>query len=238
MLKYKKIFENDDFLIVNKPAGLITHGAPHIKEESLADQLLKDYPEIKNIGEDEFRPGIMHRLDKLASGLLIIAKTQEMFEHLKKQFQERKVEKIYTALVYGKIAKDEGKINFPIKRSGQGNKMAALPMTYKGEAQEDGRTAITEFEIIKRYINYTLLKVKIKTGRTHQIRVHMAAYGHPIAGDDLYGAKKTKEKNKKLNLERIYLNATELSFVDLENKKQKFKINLPENFKKFLKIIK
>ncbi|MFH1661776.1 MAG: RNA pseudouridine synthase [Candidatus Falkowbacteria bacterium] len=238
MLKYKTIFENENFLIINKPAGLITHGGGHIKEKSLVDQLLKEYPEIKNIGEDPDRPGIMHRLDKLASGLLVIAKTQEMFEHLKKQFQNRTVSKTYTALVYGKIEKDEDEITFPIKRSSKGTKMAALPNTNKGKTQEEGREAITGFEIIKKYINYTLLKVKIKTGRTHQIRVHMSAYGHPIAGDDLYGTKKTKEKNHKLNLERIFLNATELSFMDLDNKKQKFKIDLPEDFKKFLKIVK
>jgi len=238
MLKYKTIFENEDFLIINKPAGLLTHGAPHIKEKSLVDQLLKEHPEISGVGEEPERPGVMHRLDKLASGLLVIAKTQEMFDHLKSQFKKRTVSKIYTALVYGKIEKDEDEITFPIKRSTKGNKMAALPNTCRGKTQEDGRTAITEFEIIKRLINYTLLKVKIKTGRTHQIRVHMAAYGHPIAGDDLYGTKKTKEKNHKLNLERIFLTATELSFMDLKNEKHKFKINLPLDFKNLLKIVK
>jgi len=238
MIKYKTIFENKKFLVINKPAGLLVHGADHIKELTLIDQLLKKYPSLKKVGEDPVRPGIMHRLDKQVSGLMVIAKTQPAFEHLKQQFHERKTIKLYTALVHGKIDKDEAEINFPIQRSSKGHKMAALPLTTKGKPTEAGRQAITEFEIIKRFINYTLLKVKIKTGRTHQIRVHLTAYGHPLVGDDLYGTRKTKEKNKKINLGRIFLVATELSFLDLDNKKHTYKIDLPRNLKNFLKQLK
>ena len=238
MLKYQTIFENNKFLIINKPAGLLVHGANHIKEPTLADQLLKKYPELAKVGEDPCRPGIMHRLDKQVSGLMAVAKTQIAFNHLKKQFQDRTITKIYTALVYGKIERDEDEINFPIQRSSKGHKMAALPLTTKGQATQEGRQAITEFEVIKRFINYTLLKVKIKTGRTHQIRVHLSAYGHPVVGDDLYGTRKTKEKNKKLNLGRIFLVANKLSFIDLNGKQKTFKIDLPEELKNFLKKIK
>lgn len=238
MPHYEKIYETDDYLVINKPAGLLTHGAPHIKEETLADQLLADYPSIKKVGEDPYRPGIMHRLDKLASGLLVIAKNQTAFDHLKQQFQKRLITKIYTALIYGRIKRDEGEINFPIQRSRKGYKMAALPLTTKGEPTADGRRAITEFVVEKRYINYTLLKVKIKTGRTHQIRCHLSAYGHPIVGDDLYDTKKTREKNKKLNLGRLFLVARELSFKDLSGQTKTFKIDLPPELKEFLKIIK
>jgi 23S rRNA pseudouridine1911/1915/1917 synthase len=238
MLHYEKIYETDNYLIINKPAGLLTHGASHIKDESLSDQILSDYPDIKTVGEDPYRPGIMHRLDKLASGLLVIAKNQTTFSHLKQQFKKRLITKIYTALVYGQIEKDEGEINFPIQRSRKGYKMAALPLTAKGEPTIDGRCAITEFAVEKRYINYTLLKVKIKTGRTHQIRCHLSAYGHPIVGDDLYGTKKTREKNKKLNLDRLFLVARELSFKDLSGEIKIFKIDLPFKLKEFLKTIK
>ncbi len=238
MIKYKKIFEDKNFLVINKPAGLLVHGADHIKEPTLADQLLKKYPELIKIGEDPIRPGIMHRLDKQVSGLMVITKTQAYFDHLKKQFQDRTIIKIYTALVYGKIEKDEDEINFPIQRSSKGHKMAALPFTTKGKFTEEGRQAITEFEVIKRFINYTLLKVKIKTGRTHQIRVHLSAYGHPVVGDDLYSTKKTREKNKKLNLGRIFLVATKLSFTDLDKEQKTFIIELPEELKNFLKHVK
>ena len=238
MLKYQTIFEDNNFLVINKPAGLLVHGADHIKEPALVDQLLKQYPELAKIGEDPYRPGIIHRLDKQVSGLMAIAKTQNAFDHLKKQFQARTITKIYTALVYGKIEKDEDEINFPIQRSNKGYKMAALPFTTKGEPTQEGRRAITEFQVSRKFINYTLLKIKIKTGRTHQIRVHMSAYGHPIAGDDLYSTKKTREKNRKIELDRIFLAATELSFADLNGKQKQFKIKLPEELNNFLKIIK
>jgi 23S rRNA pseudouridine1911/1915/1917 synthase len=237
-MKYEKIFANDEFIVINKPVGLIVHGAEHIKEETLVTELLKDFPEIAKVGDDPERPGLMHRLDKMVSGLMVIARTPVSFDNLKSQFQNRQVEKIYTALAYGKIEKDEGEINFPIERSAKGFKMAALPLTIKGEKNEIGRNAISEFFVLKRFINYTLLKVKIKTGRTHQIRVHLAAYGHPLVGDDLYGTKKTCEKNKKLKTERIFLAATELSFKNLAGEKQSFKIDLPDDFQSMLKTIK
>lgn len=237
-MKYQIIFTNDEFVVINKPAGLIAHGAKHIDEISLTDELIKEFPEIAKVGDDPDRPGLMHRLDKLASGLMVIARTQDSFDNLKKQFQKREVEKIYTALVYGKVVKDEDEINFPIDRSAKGFKMAALPISKNGETNEDGRRAFSEFLVIQRFINYTLLRVKIKTGRTHQIRVHMAAYGHPLVGDDLYGTSKTRTKNKKLKAQRIFLVASELAFKDLAGKNHHFRIELPEEFKEFLEIIK
>lgn len=234
MDNYDKIAETEDYLVVNKPAGLLTHGAEHIPEESLADRLLRDYPGLDKVGEDPDRPGIVHRLDKQASGLLVVPKKFEFFESLKKQFQNRTVEKEYTALVHGQVSKDEDTINFPIKRSKKGNKMASLPATFKGGKTKDGRRAVTEFFVIKRFINFTLLKVKIKTGRTHQIRVHLSAYGHPVVGDELYGTKKTKTKDKKLDPGRIFLVADKLSFVDQDGQKQTFSVGLPKELKALL----
>lgn len=233
--KIKIIDETDEWLIINKPAGLIVHGTTGY---ALADWLKTEYPEIKKIGDDPARPGIVHRLDKDVSGLMVIAKTQKSFNHLKKQFQNRAIIKEYTALVHGKIQKDSSTINFPIKRAKNGYKMAALPQTVMGKPATTGRSAETEFQIITRLINYTLLKVKIKTGRTHQIRVHLAAYGHPVVGDKIYGTTKTKVQNKKLGLNRIFLTADHLSFTSLAGKQINFKIGLTEELKNILKIVK
>ena len=237
-LKYKKIFENSEFIVINKPAGLLVHGAIHIKEKTLADQLLANYPELAEVGENPCRPGIMHRLDRFASGLIVIAKTKESFNSLKNQFKTRTVEKYYIVLVYGKIEKNQDEINFPIQRSSSGYKMAALPTTIKGTTNPKGKTAITEFEILKKYINYTLLKIKIKTGRTHQIRAHMSAYGHPVVGDNIYGTKKTKIKNIKLNLGRMLVRARGFDFIDLQGERKIYTTKLPDDLRKILNEIK
>jgi len=243
------IFENNDYLVINKPAGLIVHGGAGITEPVLTDWLRKKYPEIETVGDDPLRPGIVHRLDREASGLMIITKTQKAFDHFKKLFKNRRVVKKYLALAHGKISKDEDLIAFPIKRSKDGYRMAALPVSSETisdknkpnnrdrgtlRAQEDSKEAITEFCVLTRYINYTLLDVKIKTGRTHQIRVHLYAYGHPLLGDNLYWTKKSKVKNEKVGLGRIFLVAKELSFKDLDGKKQNFSIELPADLQSFL----
>ena len=200
--------------------------------------MLKKYPQIEKIGEDKFRPGIVHRLDKEASGLMVIAKTQASFDNLKLQFQNKQIFKEYTALVYGQVEKNYDKITFPIKRAEAGYKMAAVPKNFSENNDDNTKDAITEFDIKKRFINFTLLNVRIKTGRTHQIRVHMHSYGHPIVGDPLYHTKKTKELNNKINLDRIFLVATRLSFKDLDGQKQNFKIDIPAELKKVLKEVK
>lgn len=232
----KIIKETDEYLVIDKPAGLVVHGAPHIKETSLADWLLIKYPGLKDVGEDPIRPGIVHRLDKEASGLMVIARTQESFINLKKQFQERSVEKRYKALIYGQVAKDKEEISFQIKRSSTGNKQAAVPDNFSKESGV--RQALTFFSVEKRFINFTLLDVLIKTGRKHQIRVHLSAYGHPLVGDSLYNTKKTREVDKKLALGRIFLVAYQLSFTDLSGARQKFNIGLPKELSIFLKSIK
>ena len=232
MPKIEIVKETEDYLVINKVAGLIVHGDKHITEATLADVLVKKFPEIKKIGDDPFRPGIVHRLDKDVSGLMVVARTQKFFEHIKKQFQNRTTDKKYTALVFGKIVKDELTIDFPIERSVSGHKMASRPNN------QGGRTAISKVNVLQRFINYTLVRVQIITGRTHQVRTHLAAYGNPIVGDNIYATKTTKEKNKKLNTGRVYLVADELSFKDLQGERQSFKIELPEEFKELLGKIK
>jgi 23S rRNA pseudouridine1911/1915/1917 synthase len=243
------IAETEDYLVIDKPAGLIVHGAPGITEKTLVDWLIAHYPKIKSVGDDESRPGIVHRLDKEASGLMVIAKNQKSFDSLKKQFQKRQVTKKYLALVHGKIIKEDGCLNFPIKRARDGHRMAALPTNNTAienkkrpnnrdfgtiKAEDEAKEAITEFCVLHRYINYTLLEVKIKTGRTHQIRVHMYAYGHPLLGDSLYFTKKTKVKNEKAGLNRLFLVSYELCFKDREGQKQIFTLKLPAELQKFL----
>jgi 23S rRNA pseudouridine1911/1915/1917 synthase len=240
-IKPEIIKETEDYIVLNKPAGIAVHGGGNIKEPTIADWLISYYPKIKKVGDDPIRPGIVHRLDKDVSGLMVVAKNNKSFDNLKNQFKEREINKEYLGLVHGKLSKDGDSINFPIKRSQAGYKMAAIPMNSddllsrrhprgRDLGNIDGwfksRTAITEFTVLKRFINFTLVQVKIITGRTHQIRVHFSAYGHPLVGDDLYGTTKTKLKNKKLNLGRIFLMANHLSFKDREGKTQDFKIDL------------
>lgn len=183
--KYKVLFECADYLIVEKPPGLLTHRVGG--ELGMADQIVKDYPEIKKVGEAD-RAGIVHRLDRDASGLLVVARTPEFFEHIKKQFADRSVKKIYLALAYGEIPKDEEDLKFVIARGSEG-RMAARP------SDEEGKEAKTHIKILERFKNYTYLEAQIFTGRTHQIRAHLLAYGYGIVGDTMYKPRRQKIKN-------------------------------------------
>lgn len=242
-LSIKIIFENDDYLVIDKPAGLAVHGGGSIKEKTLADWLVEKYPEINSVGEDPARPGIVHRLDKEVSGLMVVAKNNSSFKHLKEQFKDRDINKEYIALVHGQLVNDFGTINFPIKRAKDGYKMAAMPLntfdllsrkhpTSRDQGNLDGifkaREAITEYSVIKKFVNYTLLNVKILTGRTHQIRVHFFALGHPLVGDNLYYNKKSKVQNKKIGLDRIFLFAKALSFKDRKGEVRHFELEIPQ----------
>lgn len=247
------ITEDPDYLVINKPSGLLTHPTLANEPMSVASILAKKYPEIKKVGEDPLlispllserkkslapnRPGIIHRLDKEASGLLVVTRTQKMFEHLKQQFKNREIEKEYLVLVHGKVNKDWDEINFPIKRTKNSGRIAAIPKIKRGIITEEGREALTEFTVEKRLVNFTLLRVKIHTGRTHQIRAHLLAYNHPVVGDPIYYQKKQKRKwDEKCG--RLFLHCCKLGFVDLENNKKKFEIILPNELNNFLKEIK
>ncbi|MBF8280706.1 MAG: pseudouridine synthase, RluA family [Candidatus Magasanikbacteria bacterium] len=222
------IFENSDFLVVHKPAGQLTHPTEKGETDTLADFLRVHFPAVSSVGDaPEVRPGIVHRLDREASGLLVVAKTSAAFNNLKKQFQERKVEKEYFILVHGKILRDWGTINFPLARTRDG-KMGARP-----EDDENTREAVTEFEVVKRYANATLVKAHPKTGRTHQIRVHFHAYGHPLVGDPLYRQKKYKMRAEE-KLKRIFLHACRLAFTDLNGERVEFTDPLPSELEEFL----
>lgn len=218
------IYEDKNFLVINKPAGLLVHPTPGQKEKTLVNQLLYYFPALKDVGEDKMRPGLVHRLDRDVSGLMVIAKNQTAFLALKKQFQTRKIKKEYLALVYGRVNREEGVIDFPMARSKAGL-FVARPKNQEGEE------AITHYKVIKYLKNYTLLQIRTLTGRTHQIRVHLKALGYPIVGDQLYKNRKLKEKIK---LERIFLHATFLGFFDLEDKWREFKKEMPSELEKVM----
>ena len=221
----KIVYEDAGVIVVEKSAGMIIHSAPGVKERTLVDELVEKYPELKAVGEDPSRPGIVHRLDKETSGLMLVARNQQSFENLKKQFAERDVHKEYIALVHGKIRDDVGVIKFRIGRSKKGARMAGRP-----EGQE-GREAITEYEVIKRFVNATLIKAKILTGRTHQIRAHFHAFGHPVVGDSLYKIKGMKIRHAP---PRLFLHAAKLGFTDLQGQYREFESPLPKELEEYL----
>jgi 23S rRNA pseudouridine1911/1915/1917 synthase len=222
-IKILKIDRN--FIVIDKPAGLATHGSKSIQQSSAIQQLLEKYPNIEGIGDDQLRPGIVHRLDKMVSGLLVVARSKKMFEHLKQQFQNRSIKKYYIALAFGKPNKESGTINFKLERSADKKRMVAKPSN-----AESGKESVTEYELIKPYKHFSLLKINLKSGRTHQIRAHFHAFGHAIVGDPLYKQKKYRT----INLGRIFLHAQELEFTDLTGEKQKFYSKLPLELKMFL----
>lgn len=227
------IEDNKDFLVVNKPAGLIVHKAKYIEENTLVYLLLRKYPELKGVGEYEDRPGIVHRLDKEVSGLLVVAKHRDSFSHLKEQFEQRKVTKTYTCLVHGHPPQDQELIDFSLKRSSKTGKIVAISKK-REHLYERVRSAQTEYEVIKYYKNYTLLKVRLYTGRTHQIRVHLKSKGVPIVGDGLYTTRKAKRVDQKTGWNRVFLVSDELGFYNPEGNFRSFQIELPKELKDFL----
>ncbi len=232
----KIIFANNDFLVINKPAGLMVHGDGKSDEYTLADWLLVNYPEIKDIGETWqdpkgntiYRPGIVHRLDKDTSGVLVIAKNQETYLKLKELFMSRKVQKEYRAFVYGGFKEDkkEGAVEKKIGRSKNFGKFEVEPF-----ARGTLREAVTYYKVLKQSgedqnSDFAYLALFPKTGRTHQLRVHLKSIHHPIICDKLYAPK----KKCALGFSRLALHAYKISF-ELDGKDFKFEAGLPRDFK-------
>lgn len=197
------VYEDDDLLVVNKPAGMVVHPSPGHHERTLVNALLARYPDL-GVG-DAGRPGIVHRLDRGTSGLIVVAKTEAALRHLRRQFKGRKVHKTYLALVHGRPPAPEGIIEAPLGRDPrQRQRMAVVP---------GGREARTRYRVLEDLGDYSLLEVIPETGRTHQIRVHLAWLGVPVAGDRLYGRERGVRRVKDdLGLERQFLHAWRLSF--------------------------
>ena len=193
------VYEDDDLLVVDKPAGLAIHPSPGHARHTLVNAILAHCPDLSGIG-GEGRPGIVHRLDKDTSGLIIVAKHDQAHASLARQLKERKVEKTYLALAEGRVEPPEAVIEAPIGRDPRRRKRMAVV--------ERGREARTRYRLLREVAGRSLLEVRPETGRTHQIRVHLAAIGHPIAGDRLYGRRGGKETT----LRRQFLHAHRLAF--------------------------
>lgn len=228
-----KLFENERILVVDKGAGVQMHQGGSHEGITVAQWILAHYPGLATVGEDPLRPGIVHRLDRDTSGILVIAKDAESFQALKKSFQDRDVEKNYVALVYGHLTEREGKIDASLIRNpGELKRRAIDTAHYTGTLPGNTRTALTYYHVIARYEGYDLVLLTPKTGRTHQIRVHMAFLGHPVVGDKLYAFKEVKRKNL-LSPERHLLHSTKLSFT-LFDEQYQFQSPLPADFKRVL----
>lgn len=226
----KIIYEDSDFLIVDKPSGLLTHPKNRLdKSKSVIGWLLKNRPSIKDVGDDKTRPGIVHRLDKETSGLLLIAKNQKSFEYLKGLFQKREIRKTYIALVHGQLKNKKGVIETPLGKLGT---RQTIRIHGKHELKE--KIAITEYKVIKEYTNYSLLEVTPKTGRTHQIRVHLKSIGHPVVCDPIYAGKHYIYPPE---LGRLFLHASKLSFVSPSGAAITAESDMPPELERFLKNI-
>lgn len=218
------VYEDDSVIVVNKPQGMVVHPAPGNPDGTLVNGLLYhcSLSDINGV----VRPGIVHRIDKDTSGLLIVAKTNEAHESLSKQLKERKAMRRYYCIVNGNIKEDSGTINKPIGRHPIDRKKMAVVA--------GGREAVTHFKVLERFGQYTLVECVLETGRTHQIRVHMASIGHSIVGDPVYGAKKERFKtNGQL------LHAKTIGFEHPKTKEvMEFDSELPEYFKDVLNKLK
>ena len=231
------LHETDDYLVIDKPAGILVHPTQAGEPVTIVSWLLEHFPECKGVGESDVRPGIVHRLDKDASGVMVIAKTQKMFLHLKDQCQKRVIEKHYQVLVHGVIDREHGVIDFAIDR-GKDGRMVSRPKTDPLQLKnvtslQPGKDSLTEFWVQQRFVNYSFLDVKIHSGRTHQIRVHMFAYTHPVVGDTLYMNKNVLHQRDK-DLSRLFLHAHTLSFTDLSQEKITCTSPLPQMLQTFL----
>jgi 23S rRNA pseudouridine1911/1915/1917 synthase len=210
------IYEDDGLVVVDKPAGMVVHPAPGHADGTLVNALLYHCKDLAGIGGVE-RPGIVHRLDKDTSGIVAVAKTESAFKSIATQFHDRKIKKVYLALVKGVLRQMEGAIDTPIGRHKTQRKKMAI--------DEEGRESQTRYELIKQYEGFAYIRLRPTTGRTHQIRVHMASIGSPVLGDELYGGKTVKNPL----IGRQALHAHKLELEHPTGRSLKFESPLPED---------
>ena len=214
------VYEDSDVLVVNKPQGLIVHPTLSTKEKTLVNGLMYQVKDLSGINGVN-RPGIVHRIDKDTSGLLMVAKNDNAHNSLVEQLKNKTTKRLYVALVYGVIEENKGRINAPIGRDKTDRKKMAVV--------EDGKEAITNFTVLERFDGYTLVECKLETGRTHQIRVHMKYIGHPLVGDPLYGPKKVIGNTGQ------FLHAKMIGFNHPKDGRYlEFTSDIPDNFKEIL----
>ncbi len=233
-MKIKVLYEDSNILAIDKPSGISVHPDGRSKEKTITDWVIKNYPKMKNVGEslgEIKRPGIVHRLDRETSGVMLLAKNQKAFEFFKNQFVNREIKKTYHAIVSGSVRLDRGVVNKPIGRSPRDFRRYLAGRGARGEMRE----AITEYKVLKRFelshIKYTYLEIHPKTGRTHQIRVHMKFLNHPIVCDSLYNPDNPCPKG----ITRLALHAKLIEFKDMKGKLVKIESKLPKEFGKVVK---
>jgi 23S rRNA pseudouridine1911/1915/1917 synthase len=205
-IPFQIVFEDDDLAVIEKPAGLVVHPGAGTGDATIVHGLLFHFRNLSGMG-GEARPGIVHRLDKWTSGLLIVAKNDWIHARLSRAFQDRRVEKTYIALVHGRLLRSEGEIELNIARH------STIRTRMSAQAKR-GRAAFSAYRVLETFNGFSLLEVRIKTGRTHQIRVHLSAIGHPVVGDNVYGESRFREFGKKYgNPGRYFLHAASLRLV-------------------------
>ena len=217
------VYEDDDLLVVNKPKGMVVHPAPGNPDGTLVNALLYHCAgQLSGIG-GAIRPGIVHRIDKDTSGLLVVAKNDAAHHALSEQMSVHSIHRVYHAVVYGNLKEDEGTVDAPLGRHPQDRKKMAI-------VRSGGKRAVTHYRVLERFGKYTYIECQLETGRTHQIRVHMASLGHPLLGDEVYGRGKSPFK-----LEGQTLHAMVLGFIHpTTGEYMEFQAPLPEYFEKLL----
>ena len=231
------LYEDDNVVAINKPAGLVVHSDGKTEESTLVDWILEKYPKIKEVGEPGrsangetiFRPGIVHRLDRETSGVMLIAKTEESFEFLKKQFRNHEIKKIYHAFVVGEMKTEQGTIDRPIGRSTKDFRQWSAQRGARGEMRE----AITDYKVMFKSSGYSFVEVSPQTGRTHQIRVHFKAINYPLVADSLYAPK----NQNTLGFERLALHSYQITFRTPEGDTHTVTAPYPEDFNRAVKLL-
>lgn len=222
------LYEDDDIVAIDKAAGMVVHAGAGVHSGTVVNALLHRFSKLSGVG-GELRPGIVHRLDRFTSGVLLIAKSDAAHRSLAAQFAGREVEKTYIALVHGRIAQESGRIEKPVARD-------PVRRTRMTARLASGRAAWSEFRVLRRFDRFTLLEVRIGTGRTHQIRVHLASIGHVVAGDTLYGAPASVAGMPALG--RYFLHAHRIRFRLPSNGESKEIVSpLPEGLEKWLTML-
>lgn len=225
------IYSDEDIIAVNKPPGISVHGGGSVAGPTMVDFLMERFPEVAGVGEDAARPGIVHRLDRDTSGVMVVARNQRSFHALKEIFQQRRAEKVYWAIVCGRPRERRGVIDFPIGRVVKNPTLRGVATTKS--AIRGVRDAVTEYRVLKAGDTYSLVELRPKTGRMHQLRVHLKAIGHSVACDTKYGGKKVCCPEA---IGGQLLHAHSLSFSFPEGRRLSFEAEPPDDFSHCLKI--